>query len=152
MIHLPTIIGFQSDWGNGAIKAALIAWLVAQLIKFTNEVVRAKRFDFTYFVSTGGMPSAHSASVCGLATKIGIDNGFHAPIFALALWFALIVMFDAQSVRRAAGEQAAILNQIVEEMMKEHHLSQTKLKELLGHTRIEVFAGMLVGVLVGIIV
>jgi uncharacterized protein len=144
----PTL-AFQSDWGNGAIQAALVSWLVAQFIKFSTEIIRTKRFDFTYFVSTGGMPSAHSASVCGLATKIGIDNGFHTAIFALALWFAMIVMFDAQSVRRAAGEQAAILNQIVEEVMKEHHLSQTKLKELLGHTRIEVFAGMLVGIVVG---
>ncbi len=142
-------LAFQSDWGNGAIKAALLAWLVAQFIKFTTEIVKSKKFDFTYFVSTGGMPSAHSASVCGLATKIGIDNGFHTATFAIALWFALIVMFDAQSVRRAAGEQAAILNQIVEEMMKDHHISQTKLKELLGHTRVEVFAGMLVGICVG---
>jgi len=145
------LLAFQSDWGNGAVKAALLAWLAAQLIKFTTEVVKTKRFDFTYFVSTGGMPSAHSASVCGLATKIGIDNGFHTAIFALALWFALIVMFDAQSVRRAAGEQAAILNQIVAEVMEEHHFSHTKLKELLGHTRVEVFAGMMVGILIGLV-
>ncbi|MDF3128390.1 divergent PAP2 family protein [Kiritimatiellaeota bacterium B1221] len=145
-------LAFQSDWGNGAVKAALLAWLVAQFIKFTTEVVKSKRFDFTYFVSTGGMPSAHSASVCGLATKIGLDNGFHSAIFALAMWFAMIVMFDAQSVRRAAGEQAAILNQIVEEVMSKHHVSQTKLKELLGHTRVEVFAGMTVGIVVGCLV
>jgi acid phosphatase family membrane protein YuiD len=145
------VLAFQSDWGNGALKAALLAWLAAQFIKFTTEVIKSKRFDFTYFVSTGGMPSAHSASVCGLATKIGVDAGFHTAIFALALWFALIVMFDAQSVRRAAGEQAAILNQIVAEVMEEHHFSQTKLKELLGHTRVEVFAGMATGVLVGIL-
>ena len=145
-------LAFQSDWGNGAIKAALLSWLVAQFIKFTTEIVKSKHFDFTYFVSTGGMPSAHSASVCGLATKIGVDHGFHTAIFAMALWFAMIVMFDAQSVRRAAGEQAAILNQIVEEFMKDHHFSQTKLKELLGHTRVEVFAGMLVGIIVGCLV
>ncbi|MGA0333370.1 MAG: divergent PAP2 family protein [Kiritimatiellia bacterium] len=145
-------LAFSSDWGNPAIKAALLSWLAAQLIKFATEMVQARRIDFTYFVSTGGMPSAHSASVCGLATKIGLDTGFHTPIFALALWFALIVMFDAQSVRKAAGEQAAILNQIVAELMESHHLSQNKLKELLGHTRLEVFAGMLVGIGVGILV
>ena len=144
-------LALQADWGNGALKAALLSWLAAQLIKFATEIVKSKRFDFTYFVSTGGMPSAHSASVCGLATKIGIDNGFHTSVFALSLWFALIVMFDAQSVRRAAGEQAAILNQIVAEVMEEHHLSQTKLKELLGHTRVEVFAGMTTGILVSIL-
>ena len=59
----PTL-AFQSDWGNGAIQAALVSWLVAQFIKFSTEIIRTKRFDFTYFVSTGGMPSAHSASVC----------------------------------------------------------------------------------------
>lgn len=145
-------LAFQSDWGNPAIKAALLSWLVAQLIKFATELIKTKRIDFTYFVSTGGMPSAHSASVCGLATRIGLENGFHSAIFAMALWFALIVMFDAQSVRRAAGEQAKILNQIVDEVLHQHHFSQNKLKELLGHTRLEVFAGMIVGIVVGSLV
>ena len=142
---------FGSDWGNAAIQAALLSWLAAQLIKFATEIIRSRQLDFTYFVSTGGMPSAHSASVCGLATQIGQDTGFHTPIFALALWFALIVMFDAQSVRKAAGEQAKILNQIRDELKEHHHLPQDKLKELLGHTRLEVFAGAAVGISVGLI-
>ena len=142
----------ESDWGNGAIQAALLSWLVAQFIKFATEIVKSRELDFTYFVSTGGMPSAHSASVIGLATRIGIDSGFHTPIFALALWFALIVMFDAQSVRKAAGEQAKILNQIRDELKAHHHLPGDKLKELLGHTRLEVFAGAMVGIAVGILV
>jgi acid phosphatase family membrane protein YuiD len=150
MIPVATIFG--SDWGNAAIQAALMSWLVAQLVKFITEIVRSRKLDFTYFVSTGGMPSAHSASVCGLATQIGQDMGFHTPIFALALWFALIVMFDAQSVRRAAGEQAKILNQIRDELVEHHHFPQEKLVELLGHTRLEVFAGALVGIAVGILI
>jgi len=151
MTDLIAIAGLTSDWGNGALKAALLAWLAAQLIKFTTEIVKSRELDFTYFVSTGGMPSAHSASVCGLATRIGVDAGFHTPIFALALWFAIIVMFDAQSVRRAAGEQARILNQIRDELLQHHHFPQGKLAELLGHTRLEVFAGALVGIAVGIL-
>ncbi len=146
------LLAYQSDWGNPGITAAVLSWLVAQLIKFSTEVVKSRKMDFTYFVSTGGMPSAHSASVCGLATNIGIRTGFHSPLFALAFLFAMIVMFDAQSVRRAAGEQAKILNQIVDEVLHQHHLSHTKLAELLGHTRLEVFAGMLVGIVVGILV
>jgi acid phosphatase family membrane protein YuiD len=149
MLHVTLPLAIARDLGNAAILAALLAWLVAQFIKFTAEIIKSRELDFTFFVSTGGMPSAHSASVCGLATKIGIDAGFHTPIFALALWFALIVMFDAQSVRRAAGEQAKILNQIRDELKAHHHFPQEKLAELLGHTRLEVFAGALVGIVVG---
>lgn len=146
------ILAFGGDWGNGPIKAALLAWLAAQLVKFATAAVKSKTWDFTYFVSTGGMPSAHSASVSGLATEVGQVAGFSSPVFAVALWFAMIVMFDAQSVRKAAGEQAKILNQIVEEVLTNHVLSQTKLAELLGHTRLEVLAGMSVGILVGLLV
>ncbi len=136
-------------WTNPHIGAALLAWVVAQSVKFITAAVRSRKFDFTYFVSTGGMPSAHSASVSALATSVGHHVGFDTPVFAVALWFALIVMFDAQSVRRAAGEQAKLLNQIVDELLTHHHLSQQKLAELLGHTRLEVFAGMAIGILVG---
>lgn len=131
--------------------SAVVAWLVAQSIKFGTAWRKNRKFDFTYFVSTGGMPSAHSASVCALATSIGRFSGVSSPIFAVALIFAMIVMFDAQSVRRAAGEQAKILNQILDELLTNHHLSQQKLAELLGHTRLEVFAGMLVGIVIGLL-
>jgi len=151
-MQTPLLLGLGGDWGNPGIKAAIIAWMVAQFVKFMTEVAKNRRIDFTYFVSTGGMPSAHSASVCALATHIGVNSGFHTPIFALAGLFSMIVMFDAQSVRRAAGEQAKILNQIVDEVLHKHHLSHTKLAELLGHTRLEVFAGLLLGILVGILV
>lgn len=151
VFDLASLLALGSAWGNRAIKAALLAWLAAQLIKFATAAIKARTWDFTYFVSTGGMPSAHSASVCGLATSIGVHHGFGTPVFALALWFALIVMFDAQSVRRAAGEQAKILNQIVDEVLHRHHISHDKLAELLGHTRLEVAAGLLVGILVGLV-
>lgn len=132
---------------NASIWIGILAWLVAQGIKFTRNWVKTREIDFRFFVSTGGMPSAHSAAVCALATSIGIRAGWGSPIFAVALGFAIIVMFDAQSVRRAAGQQARILNQIVAELFKEHHLSTQKLAELLGHTRLEVAGGLLLGVL-----
>jgi hypothetical protein len=103
-------------------------------------------------VSTGGMPSAHSALASGLATAVGLRGGFDSPLFALTLAFALMVMFDASTVRRAAGLQARLLNEIIDELFKEHHLSERKLKELLGHTRLEVVMGMIIGILVGMLV
>ena len=131
---------------NVTFWAALLSWIVAQSIKLSWHFLKTREIDFRYFVSTGGMPSAHSAMVSGLATSAGLRAGFSSTIFAIALAFALVVMFDAQSVRRAAGLQARLLNQIVQEIFKEHHLSKQKLAELLGHTRTEVFAGMLLGV------
>jgi acid phosphatase family membrane protein YuiD len=126
--------------------AALFGWTVAQSAKMICSLLETKRLDFSYMVSTGGMPSAHSAMACALATSLGLCQGFDSPIFALGCAFAIVVMFDAQSVRAAAGQQARLLNQIVDELLHEHHLSEQKLKELLGHTRLEVFMGMLTGI------
>lgn len=139
-------------YSNISIWTTVAAWTAAQFIKFMTAFARHRTIDFYYFVSTGGMPSAHSASVCALATSVGLRMGFASTGFATAFVFAMIVMFDAQSVRRAAGEQARILNQIVDELFKQHHLSQDKLRELLGHTRVEVLAGMMLGVLIAILV
>ena len=135
---------------NLSIWVALTAWTVAQAIKMTRGFIRARTIDFRLLFSTGGMPSAHTAMVCGLATSVGLREGFASSLFAVALAFASVVMFDAQSVRRAAGQQARLLNQIVQELFKEHHLSEQKLAELLGHTRLEVFAGLLTGVAVAL--
>lgn len=97
------------------------------------------------------MPSAHSAMASALATIVGIETGFGEPVFAVALAFSLVVMFDASTVRRAAGTQARLLNEMVDELFKEHHFSEKKLKELLGHTRLEVLLGMIMGILVAIL-
>lgn len=137
-------------YNNISIWCGLAAWLLAQCIKMVIAYRQSRSVDFGVLVSTGGMPSAHSASVSALAASVGMRAGFSSALFATTLAFASIVMFDAQSVRRAAGHQAALLNQIVEELFKEHHLSQQKLAELLGHTRVEVFAGMITGILVAV--
>lgn len=128
------------------------AWTLAQTIKMLFGYARTRRLDFSYIVSTGGMPSAHSAFATSLATATGLVAGFKAPVFTLSLAFAMVVMFDASTVRRAAGLQARLLNEIVDELFKEHHLSERKLKELLGHTRLEVFMGMMLGIFTAIIV
>lgn len=132
--------------------SAIVAWTVAQCTKMICGLLETHRLDFHYLVSTGGMPSAHSASVSGLATAVGLIEGFGAPLFVVAFAFALLTMFDASTVRRAAGMQATLLNQIVDELFKEHHFSEKKLAELLGHTRLEVVMGAIVGVLSAMIV
>jgi acid phosphatase family membrane protein YuiD len=132
---------FHMAWWAGA-----AGWLIAQLTKMIICLVQSRRLDFRYLASTGGMPSAHSSLVSALTTALGLTEGVSSPIFAASFVFAAVVMFDAQTVRAAAGRQARLLNQIVDELFKEHHLSENKLKELLGHTRLEVFFGMLTGV------
>ena len=137
----------EPSYWNITLFSVVASWTTAQGIKFISNLIKNKKLDFTYFVSTGGMPSAHTASVTGLATSVGVQTSFTEPLFAVATTFAMVVMFDAQSVRRAAGQQARVLNKIVEELMgKDKHLQHGRLKELLGHTRLEVFAGMAVGI------
>lgn len=138
--------GNDQLFNNITVISAFFGWFVAQALKFVFHILRTGKVDFYTLVSTGGMPSSHSSMVSALATSVGLSVGFADPLFALALGFALVVMFDAQSFRRAAGQQARLLNQIVEELFTEHHFSEKKLVELLGHTRYEVLFGMLLGV------
>ena len=131
---------------NVPLWAAFFSWCSAQAIKLAIDFARTRRVDFRYFVSTGGMPSAHSATVSGLAASTGLVAGWDSPALAVAAVFAIITMFDAATVRRAAGLQAQVLNEIVDELRKTRRIRAAKLKELLGHTRKEVLAGMLWGV------
>lgn len=141
-----------SVFHNTSFWAAFFGWLIAQSTKMIINLKQTGRVDFQYMVSLGGMPSAHSAMVSALASSIGFTSGFDSTPFLIALALAFIVMFDASTVRRATGQQARLLNQIVSELFKEHHLSQRKLKELLGHTRLEVLVGMMIGVATALLV
>lgn len=132
--------------------SAFISWILAQSIKMITDFVRTGRLDLSYLGSTGGMPSAHSALVSGLATSLGLTEGFEAPITILAICVAVITMFDAAGVRNAAGHQARILNKMMDEIFRERRFNEARLKELLGHTRLEVFMGMLTGILAGMMV
>lgn len=131
--------------------SAFFGWMTAQSIKILIALIKTKKFDCRYYMSTGGMPSAHSASVSALATAIGLGAGWNQPITVLAILFAMITMFDASTVRKAAGEQAKIINEIVEQFFSQHKVSEAKLKELLGHTRLEVFMGMILGIIVAML-
>jgi Uncharacterized protein conserved in bacteria len=133
-------------WSNLCFWCPFFSWITAQLIKMAINFAKTRNIDFHYLVSTGGMPSAHSATVSGLATAIGITQGFDSPLFAICLVYAIITMFDASTVRRAAGQQAKILNIMIHDVFKEHKIYNAKLRELLGHTRTEVWMGMLLGI------
>lgn len=121
-------------------------WIIASIIKIALAAYKTHQFDFTYLVATGGMPSSHSASVSGLAMGIGYTYGFGSSLCVLAAAFAVVTMFDAATVRRAAGEHAKVLNAILRDIKELKFNPQKRFKELLGHTRTEVFWGMVVGI------
>ena len=135
---------------NQIFFTVLVAWLVAQTIKVAIGVGREKKFNFRWFVGAGGMPSSHASTVSALATAIGLTYGFGSPFFAITFFFAFIIMFDAQGVRRQSGHQAEALNQIIEDIYLNKGIQQERLKELLGHTPIQVFMGAAIGILVAL--
>ena len=131
---------------------AIICWFAAQVLKVITVLVTDKRIDFGRFIGAGGMPSSHSAFVTGLAVAIGLDSGFSSHMFSIAAVLALVVMYDAAGVRRAAGEQAKILNRLVEDWEKRNYQNtEVHLKELLGHTPMQVFAGALLGIAIAML-
>lgn len=137
---------------NKILLIAVLSWFVAQVIKVILTLVKFRELDFTRLFGSGGMPSSHASFTVSLATAVGFTTGFSSVEFALAAAFSIVVMYDATGVRRSAGEQAKILNQIVE-TMKNDKISDTgkKLKELLGHTPIQVFAGAVLGAFIACI-
>ncbi|MDA8441160.1 MAG: divergent PAP2 family protein [Peptococcaceae bacterium] len=132
---------------NRLLQTAVGALLLAQILKVVFVLVVRKHMDLSLMLSSGGMPSSHSALVTALAVGIGRLYGFQSASFAIATVFSLIVMYDAAGVRRAAGKQAEVLNQIVEQIYPNDGFRRERLKELIGHTPIEVFGGCLLGVI-----
>jgi len=136
---------FVEVFANKMFLVTVFAWLCAQSIKIFTSLVITKRFNFKLLLGTGGMPSAHASAVSALTISVGKTAGFDSPVCIVCLLFALITMFDAQGVRRNVGFQAATLNKIAEEIYFNRGLQPNRLKELLGHTPVEVFAGALLG-------
>lgn len=124
-------------------------WFGVQCYKVITELVVTKKFNFKRLMGAGGMPSSHSAVVTTIAAMIGKTEGYDSPIFALALIFSFIVMYDAAGVRRAAGKQAKLLNKIIETPGLTGMQVSEKLVEVLGHSPIQVFVGALIGIIVG---
>ena len=141
-------MNFSQMFGTGyeVIFVAFSGIITAQLIKCILHLIIKRSLDLRLFTTTGGMPSSHSAGVMGLSTAVGLIRGFSSIEFAIALGYAFIVMYDAAGVRRAAGKQAACLNRIIMDLYKQDlQDAGGKLKELLGHTPMQVFAGALYG-------
>ena len=137
---------------NQILVVALLSCLTAQGLKLIIELVRNRKINVRYLVTTGGMPSAHSALVGALATSVGLTMGWSSPDFAIACLFAIIVMYDAAGVRQAAGKQARILNQLIDELFKEeHNFNEERLKELLGHTPFQVLVGLSLGISIAMV-
>ena len=133
-------------FNNKILAITLTVWAIAQSFKVLMGVVRERRFNFRWFIGTGGMPSSHAAGASAMATTCGMVYGFDSAIFALAAVFALVTMFDAQGVRRATGQQAELLNQILDDIYWKGKLESDRLIELIGHTPIQVFTGAISGI------
>lgn len=135
---------------NKVVMASFLSWFVAQSLKIIIEYIKYRKLDFSKMISSGGMPSSHSALVTSMSTAVGLIDGFGSTTFAISLGLACIVMYDAAGVRLAVGKQAKILNQILEDVQN-HHFEAEKLKELIGHTPIQVFFGGILGIVLTII-
>lgn len=138
--------------GNLILVLAVSAWAIAQILKVIVVLIQKRRLDFRNILSSGGMPSSHSAFVCACASATGSLYGWSSALFAIAAVLAIVVMYDAANVRKAAGEQAKILNYMMDHWMEmKPEIFGRELKELLGHTPFQVFAGAVLGIVVGLI-
>jgi acid phosphatase family membrane protein YuiD len=132
---------------NDVLVVSIVAWLLAQLSKLVIYLLRERKLKVRYLATAGGMPSSHSALVTAMATRVGMDYGIQSGLFAVALIFAAVVLYDAAGVRRAVSHQARILNRLLEEVIEYQRFSEKRLLELLGHTPFEVFVGLLLGLI-----
>ncbi len=133
---------------NKAVIAPILAWGLAQIIKLVIDLAKNRRLDFGQLVSSGGMPSAHSATVSALATSLAMLYGLGSPVFAISLIVASVVLYDSAGVRQSVGQQAAVLNRIVRELRERRPMDELEsdLRELIGHTPFEVGAGVIIGI------
>ncbi len=137
---------------NPVLTLCVLSWIIAQVLKVVIQLVHFRQLELHYLLGSGGMPSSHSSVVCTCAVSVGLLTGWDSVAFALAVILALVVMYDAANVRREAGKQAKIINYIMEnkrEMRPDFY--GKALKELLGHTPMQVLAGAVLGVVVALV-
>lgn len=148
----------MSIFKNPIFYPVLITTFTAQVLKFVIEAIKNKNIDLKYLISSGGMPSSHSAMVSSLLTTLALNDpqGVNSKVFAISLTFALIVMYDAANIRRSAGEHAALLNKLSKlihyHSNNEIKLNENDLKEVLGHTPLEVISGALLGIILSVLI
>jgi len=140
-------------FANEILITAIFGWLSAQIIKFFLVILEDKRINFERLIGAGGMPSSHTSFMASMTTAVALSEGVSSPLFAVSVVLSFIVMYDASGVRRAAGEQAALLNKLVENLGHEKlEVTGKRLKELLGHSPLEVFAGAALGIAVAFVI
>ncbi|PKM85918.1 MAG: hypothetical protein CVU87_13885 [Firmicutes bacterium HGW-Firmicutes-12] len=137
---------------NHILKTAFLAWLTAQVLKVMINVLSYGKLDLTRLVGAGGMPSSHTALVIALATSVGREMGWESILFAIAAVLAGVVMYDAAGVRRATGMQAEAINKIISDIYHGERIQPGRLKELIGHTPLEILAGAIIGIVYGIVI
>jgi len=137
---------------NPVLLSAIIAWLLAQIIKVMGEYITLKRWNWVLLFRAGGMPSSHSAMVSAAALSVGLYIGFDQPVFALSSILAMIVIYDATGIRRETGRQAVLINTMIEDLAKGKLAQVDRLKEVLGHTPGEAVLGTLLGVVIALVV
>lgn len=139
---------WQEVLKNKTLGVVLLSAAVAQGIKIVLGIIKERKFNFYWLLGTGGMPSAHTSMVVAFSVCMGKEFGFSSAFFTFSVIFALTTMFDAQTWRRSIGAQARILNVIMDDIYQKKTVSEDKLRELVGHTPKEVFAGALIGLII----
>ncbi len=138
-------------FSNQVLWTTLASWALAQFIKPFLEYLETRRWSWGLWFSSGGNPSSHSALVVCAMLAIGLFDGFGTPLFALAVAVAMVVVYDAAGVRREAGKHAERINILIEELFSGMPINDKQLKEVIGHTPLEVLAGVLLGIATAII-
>ncbi|KAI7837733.1 hypothetical protein COHA_008455 [Chlorella ohadii] len=141
----------QDLLSNYVFVVGFCGWFSAQFLKIFTKRYKTGVWDLGAFFDSGGMPSSHSSLCSSVTTAIAMQQGLGSPLFSVAVCFSVIVMYDAMGIRRHAGLQAQILNVVAEEVLEGHPLSERKLKEVLGHTPRQVYAGLVLGILIGLL-
>lgn len=136
---------------NKVLIAVLAAWLLAQALKIPSEYLRSRRWMWAMFFAAGGMPSSHTALMVSGTLAVGLYHGFENPIFGIAVAITMIIAHDAAGVRRQAGKHAERINVLFDELLHGHMWSEDELKEVIGHTPLEVIGGIIFGLLVAIV-
>jgi len=138
-------------FANKILIVAIIANFIAQTIKVPINYIKCKKWDLGLIFSTGGFPSSHTSTVTALTLRIGTDIGFGSPIFALSFIVAMITMIDASGLRQEVGRHSKTLNDLLQTLKMGEIIGFNELEELIGHTKLEVLGGIILGVLIGLV-
>jgi hypothetical protein len=137
---------------NKAFASALLGWFIAQTIKAVFLTIKQRKFRFDLYSLPGGFPSSHSATVAGLSMAVGMISGFDSVAFAISIILAFFMIYDAKVIRGAAGKQAQSLNRLIEMYNEEEEEDMDKLRERLGHSMLEIFSGIIIGILAALLI